>query len=68
MKHTFTVGEIIRNLRDKAGLSQIELARELQVEQPTVANWEIGRRYPSKKCIDKLATRFDVPKSMFLGE
>ena len=39
--------ERVRTLRDRMGLSQEALARELNVSTATVQSWESGRRTPS---------------------
>lgn len=38
---------VIREARERAGLSQAELARRLGTRQPVVARWEAGARTPS---------------------
>lgn len=35
--------------REKRGLSQTALAKELSVAQPTVSDWEAGRKTPRTK-------------------
>ncbi len=40
------VGRNIRSIREQAGLSQDEFAEGFSVKQPTVANWETGKRQP----------------------
>lgn len=42
-----TGGELIRQARQKTGLSQVELARRLNTKQPVIARWETGRRSPN---------------------
>lgn len=46
---------LIREMRQKCGLSQIELADELQVNQTAVSQWERGAAYPSCDKIPVLA-------------
>lgn len=38
---------ILREARQRAGLSQTELARRLGTKQPVIARWETGTRSPS---------------------
>ena len=45
----------IREMRQKQGLSQIELADKLQVNQTAVSQWERGAAYPSCDKIPALA-------------
>jgi len=42
------MGEIVRRLRSKLGLTQEELAHELGITVGTVNRWENGRFRPSK--------------------
>jgi len=44
----------IRELRNRAGLSQGELAGKIGVAQMTVSNWETGKAMPKAEQIDKL--------------
>lgn len=41
-----TGGQLVRRARQKAGLSQSELAQRLGTKQPVIARWETGRRSP----------------------
>ncbi len=60
------VGRHIARLREDAGLSQRELARSLGVKQPTVANWELGKREPTLSQLVEIANYFQVPVAWFL--
>lgn len=57
----------IKELREKAGKQQKELAIDLGVSQPTVSDWESGRKIPSAKSTSKLADYFQVPIDYLLG-
>lgn len=57
----------IKQLREKAGKQQKELAIDLGVSQPTVSDWESGRKIPSAKSTSKLADYFQVPIDYLLG-
>lgn len=41
--------------RERAGLSQRDVARQLDVDQSTVCSWEVGRQYPRASMLVKLA-------------
>ena len=41
-----TGGQLVRRARQKAGLSQSELAQRLRTKQPVIARWETGQRSP----------------------
>lgn len=57
----------IKELREMAGKQQKELAIDLGVSQPTVSDWESGRKVPSAKSTSKLADYFQVPIDYLLG-
>ena len=45
----------IKQLREKQGLSQADLARRLSVKQQTVSSWECGAKSPRAKKMRLLA-------------
>ena len=53
------MSESLRELRERAGLSQAQLAERSGVAQPNIAAYESGRRNPSASMIERLrlATR-----------
>ncbi len=51
-----TLGEMIRNLRDKADLSLRELAKQVEVSAPFMSDVELGRRYPGDDVLARIAT------------
>ena len=50
----------IRELRELRGMQQKELAIALKVSQPTVSDWEAGRKTPSGKSLVKIARFFGI--------
>lgn len=50
----------IRQARLAAGLSQAELSRRMYVTQPTVSDWESGRKAPHVKNLIRLALLLGV--------
>jgi transcriptional regulator with XRE-family HTH domain len=49
------IGMVLKRLRERAGLSQRELAGQLGVQQPAIARWEAGRvRMPINRIEDIL--------------
>lgn len=46
--------ETLRELRERAGLSQAQLASRSGVAQPNIAAYESGRRNPSAAMVDRL--------------
>ncbi|WP_082801257.1 helix-turn-helix domain-containing protein [Herbidospora cretacea] len=69
-----SIGHVLRELREAAGLSQSELAAQLcaasgrsTITRAEVSRWENGKRTPSRFWINHLAMILDVPES-FLGQ
>ena len=57
----------VRELREAKGIPQKELAIDLCVSQPTISDWESGRKVPSAKSTQKLADYFEVSTDYLLG-
>lgn len=51
----------MRELREKAGLTQGELAERLGVTQSTITYWETGKCYPRPDKLLRLEALFGVP-------
>lgn len=62
---TFT--ERLKELRNKEGLSQAELAKQLGVAMDTISKWETGERLPRDKYYAQLAEVLDVPITYLVG-
>jgi transcriptional regulator with XRE-family HTH domain len=58
-----TLGECIRELRDKADLSLRELADKIDVSAAFLSDIELGRRHPSDQVLSDIAKMLDVPIS-----
>ncbi len=56
----YEFGNYLYDLRKKAGLSQNELARQLNVTNKAVSKWENGKNKPSTETLRKLARLFGV--------
>ncbi|WP_449456310.1 helix-turn-helix domain-containing protein [Streptococcus suis] len=54
-------------LRKEAALTQKEIARHLNIKQPTYAQWENARTKPSAETLEKFADFFDVSTDYLLG-
>ena len=54
-------GEMIRTARVKAGMTQTEIARKLNVKQGTVGAWEIGYSFPRPKSMVRLCEILKIP-------
>jgi transcriptional regulator with XRE-family HTH domain len=58
----------LRELRERANLSQIDLSKRSGVPQTTVAAYEVGRNSPSWDRIVRLASALGVSPDAFLVE
>jgi transcriptional regulator with XRE-family HTH domain len=56
-----SLGQRLRELRDKADLSARELAKRIGVSSPFLSDIELGRRFPSEEVLGKLAAALNVP-------
>lgn len=62
-----TLNENIKMLRIKNGLSQVELAKRLNVSKQCVSNWENDNILPSITMLMRLADFFGVTTDLLLG-
>lgn len=58
----------LRELRIDKGKTQRQLAKELDVSQNAVCNWENGNRQPTFEMLGKIASLFDVSVSYLLDD
>ena len=63
-----TLGEKVRFVREKAGLTTEELARRLNVSQSYISHIENNRRLLGRDRIVALARTLDIPVEFFLRE
>ena len=61
------IGSRIVVLRAEAGLTQHQLAEQLETSQRTVAAWEAGDSVPRKTMQVKIAQLFGLPNDYFFG-
>lgn len=62
-----TIAKNIKLLRQSEGLSQRDLANELQVKQPNIARWENGITYPPNETLLWYSQRFKVSLDFIYG-
>jgi transcriptional regulator with XRE-family HTH domain len=55
-----SLGQRLRELRDKADLSLRELAKRIGISSPFLSDIELGRRFPSEEILGKLAGALNV--------
>ncbi|NLC17406.1 MAG: helix-turn-helix transcriptional regulator [Clostridiales bacterium] len=60
-------GKKLKELREKFGLFQSDLAKEMEVAQNTISNWEKGKSEPSIEQIIKLAEIFNTTPNELQG-
>lgn len=62
------LGKKLRDLRKARKLTQQDIADRFQVTRGTVSNWEIQRREPDLKTLEKLAAFYNVSLDYFAAE
>jgi transcriptional regulator with XRE-family HTH domain len=55
LEEEFTLASAVIDARNRAGLTQQELARKMGTTQPVVARLESGRTRPSMRTLERLA-------------
>ena len=66
-KELFSLADRIKTLRESAGLTQAEVARQLGISRSGVNAWEMGLSVPSTQYIVELAKYFNVSTDYLLG-
>lgn len=61
-----TLSELLRQRREAAGLSQVELAHRLGIKQQQVSKWESGTATPGTRRLPDLARALDIDKGELL--
>ena len=59
--------EKLKELRKDKDLSQKKLAKDLNVDQRSISNWEKGVREPDFNTLVQIAKYFDVKTDYLLG-
>lgn len=67
IKELFLLADKIRFIREKHGMTQAELARNLGLTRSSVNSWEMGLSVPSTQYIIELAKLFGVSTDYLLG-
>ena len=62
------LNEVIRTLRKRRGLTQEQLAEQLDISVMTVRRWEWGERTPDVKEVQKISQVLNVPIGEFLND
>lgn len=61
------IPERIKDIRDKNGLTQEELARKMSITRSSVNAWEMGISMPSPENLVRLSDIFNVSTDYILG-
>ncbi len=61
------IPERIKDIRDKNGLTQEELARKMSITRSSVNAWEMGISMPSPENLVRLSEIFNVSTDYILG-
>ena len=56
----YVTGAVIKELREKHKLTQLELADKLNVSDKTISKWETGKGYPDINLLEPIAEAFGV--------
>jgi len=64
---SYMFGSVLKDLREKAGMSQKRLADIIGLTQQTIAKWEKDKAEPDTETLIKLAELFEVSVDQLLG-
>lgn len=56
----YLTGKTIKNLREKRGLTQLDLAELLNVSDKAISKWETGKGYPDITLIEPIAKALNI--------
>lgn len=56
----YVTGAVIKELREKNKITQLQLAEKLGVSDKTVSKWETGKGYPDITLLESIANAFSV--------
>ena len=63
-----TIGENIRRIRSKAGLTQEEFGKIAGVSGMAVSQWENGRAVPRMGAVERIANALRIPKASIIDD
>ena len=56
----YVTGAVIKDLREKKNMTQVELAERLCVSAKTISKWETGKGYPDISLLEPIARVFGI--------
>lgn len=63
----YITGAVIKELREKNRITQLQLARKLGVSDKTISKWETGKGYPDITLLEPIADSFHVSVAELLS-
>lgn len=57
----------LKDIRKSKNISQVEMAKAINVTQGTIANWETGKRTPDLEMLKRIANYFDISLDELTG-
>lgn len=58
--NTYITGSTIKTLREKKGLTQLQLAEQIHVSDKAVSRWETGKGFPDLTLVEPLAQALGI--------
>ena len=62
-----SIGEILSELREDKGLTQLELAKQLHTSNSSISAYETGARIPNSETLKAFAAFYNVTADYLLG-
>jgi len=59
------IAQTVLMLRKKKGLSQVKMAKMIDITQASLSHIESGRKMPHKSTIDKICEVLEIPSNLF---
>lgn len=56
----YVTGAMIKELRERNNLTQLQLAERIGVSDKTVSKWETGKGYPDISLLEPIAKEFSI--------
>ena len=56
----YVTGSVIKKLREKNGMTQLQLAKKLGVSDKTISKWETAKGYPDITLLEPIAEAFRI--------
>ena len=63
----YVTGAVIRELREKKKMTQLQLAEKLGVSDKAISRWETGKGYPDITLLESIADAFDISVTELLS-